>query len=146
AEVARPPQPPAAALDDPAGPPGDDPSVAPAGGGLSIGGKPAGIALGAVGLLLLAGGLLAMARRAHYVLLRGGEAFLKLRARNEMEQTQLLATLQAAREAAKATPAPIATPAPPPAPEVDDGGDPVKALQDLAAERAARKISDDDFH
>lgn len=110
--------------------------------------KAAGLALGVGGLLLLAGGALAARKQRHLVLVRGSSGMLSLSAKDEIEQTQLLSTVQTMQTTAKAM-APAAAAAAAPAAtavQVDDGGDPLKALQELGAARAAGKVSDDEFH
>lgn len=127
-----------AAADDPAGAPA---SADPSGGANKILGF---VAAGGGLVLLLVGGLLFRIER-HFVVVRGGAAVLQIKAASPMEQTQILATLGALQSATKnAPPAPAAAPAAP-AVQVDDKGDPVKALQDLAAQRAAGKVSEDEF-
>ena len=134
--------------DDPAGPaPGDDDLAAPP----PETPKPSnptsqraiGVVLALLGFLLAAGGGLAGTRQRHMVLVRGGNKVIKIRAADKMEQTQILSTLSAVQSAGKAAPLP-AQAAKAKAP-VDDGGDPVKALQDLGAKRASGKISEDEF-
>jgi hypothetical protein len=101
------------------------------------------------GLLLLAGGVLLGMRQRHLVVLRsGGGATLRLIAKNPSEQMMILSTVQAVQGASKgSTPAPAApAPAAPKPVQVDDGGDPVKALQDLSTARAAGKLSEDEFY
>jgi hypothetical protein len=63
--------------------------------------RPLAIGLAAAGALLLLVGALVALRRRHEVLVRAGEALLRIPARSPVEQTQLLATLQAVREAAR---------------------------------------------
>ena len=126
----------------------DDPSgAAPAAADPSSGSnKILGFVAAGGGLaLLLVGGLLFRVER-HFVLVRGGAVALQIKAATAMEQTQILATLGAIQSATKNAPAAPAPAAPAaPAVQVDDKGDPVKALQELAAARAAGKVSDDEF-
>lgn len=147
--------------DDPAGPPPEDDEAEAADDSDEDGAaegeaaaphqpmsKTTGVALGAGGLLLLVGGALAARKRRHLVLVRGGTGVLRLQAKNANEQTQLLSTVQTMQTTAKAIAPAAATTAAPAAPaiEVDDGGDPLRALQELGAARAAGKVSDEEFH
>ncbi len=144
---------PANPADDPAGP-ADDPAAPLASAASALLSdanwrRLEGAGLGLLGLaLLVAGGLLA-SRQRHLVLVRGGQRMIKLRVASAMEQSQVLSTLGALQQAARAapptaasTPAAAAKPVPV---EVDDQGDPVKALQELAAARAAGKVPEDEF-
>ncbi len=126
----------------------DDPSGAPAvaADAPSTGSKVGAVAATVGGLVLLLVGALMTRVQRHFVLLRGGPMAMQIRAKDPVEQTQILATVGALQSSAKGAPAPAA-PAQPEKKkvEVDDKGDPVKALQDLAAARAAGKVSDDEF-
>lgn len=127
-------------VDDPAAPKPEPVKVAnPAGQ------RTTGVILVLVGFVVAAVGVLLATRQRHMVLVRGGPKVIKIRAADKMEQTQILSTLGAVQSAGKAAPAPAAAAAKPKAAAVDDGVDPVKALQELGAKRAAGKISDDEF-
>ena len=102
-----------------------------------------GLVLVLLGFVLAAVGGLLASRQRHVVLVRGGPKVIKIRAADRMEQTQILSTLQAVQTSGKAS-APAAQPAKPKV-QVEDGGDPVKALQELAAKRANGKIGEDEF-
>ena len=146
-----PPAAPANVADDPSGAPAanpDDPSAAPA--AVAAPGDPAdtrttGIVLGAVGVLLLAGGALALRKERHFVMVRGGTQVMKIQATDKMQQNQILMTVQAAQSGARAGSGPAAAKPAAAKVEVDDKGDPVKALQDLAMARQTGKVSDDEF-
>ncbi len=99
-----------------------------------------------LGLIMLIVGFLLVRVQRHLVIVRGGNMVINIRAPSAMEQTQILATLGALQTSSKgaAAAAPAAAPAKK-EPKVDDKGDPVKALQDLAAARAAGKVSEDEF-
>ena len=136
--------------DDPAGPAPDDPSAAPvAAAGPSDPNvtRLEGVGVAVLGLLLVGGGALLATRRRYLVLLRGGNAMMQLPARDANEQMIILSTIQAIQSANKAAgPAPSSpAPAAPKPVEVDDGGDPVKALQELAAARSAGKVKEEEF-
>lgn len=102
------------------------------------------------GVVLLVAGLLLMTVKRYYVNCRMGTRFLEFRAKGKNDQTMLLATIssamtvaktgQQANQAAAPPPAAAMAPAQGPAVQVDDGGDPVKALQDLKAAKDAGKI------
>jgi hypothetical protein len=86
-------------------------------------------------------GLLLIRVRRHYVIVRGTQQVVQIRAKTPMEQTQILATLGALASSQKAMPqAPAA-----PQVQVDDKGDPVKALQELAQARALGNVSEEEF-
>lgn len=122
-------------------PPPDEPSSSMSPGLKRI----IGLVLAALGLLLLGGGVLALRVEEHFVMVRGGIQVLKISATDKIQQNQILMTVQAAQQGAKSGGgAPAAAPAKPKV-EVDDKGDPVKALQELAAARQAGKIKDDEF-
>lgn len=142
--------------------PGDDPSVAapeeeaegeegddPAGtaaASADSGKHPIlGFVFAPLGLILLVVGVVLLRVQRHYVIMRGGPMAMQIRTANTMEQTQILATVGALQSSAKAMGGGMPAPAAPAAAEVDDKGDPVKALQELAAGRAAGKVSEEDF-
>lgn len=125
--------------DDPAG--GDEESdeggedgswfgFGPLGGGLLAGG----------GVLILIAGICLMRIKRYYVTCRIGNRMLELPAKGKSEQTMMLATISSASTVAKTLqpPAPAEAAAPPV--QVDDGGDPVKALQELKAAKDAGKV------
>ena len=139
-----------AAADDPAG---DDPAAAPAAAasGPSDPGttRIEGVAMALTGMILLGVAALLVTRRKHIVTLRGGgDALMRLEARDPIEQMMILSTIQAIQSANKASApssAAVAQPAAPKPVEVEDGGDPVKALQELAAARASGKVKEEEF-
>jgi hypothetical protein len=147
--AAQAPAAPPSVNDDPAGPASDDPAApapsAPAGPTDPKTQMAEGLVLALLGFILGAGGGLAATRQRHVVLVRGSRAVIKINAKTQMEQAQILSTLQAVQQAGKAAPATAAAAPAKPKVQVDDKGDPVKALQDLAAQRAAGKVSEDDF-
>jgi hypothetical protein len=104
--------------------------------------KVLGIVFAACAILFALGGFLLIRVRRHYVIVRAPQQVVQIRAKTPMEQTQILATLGALVSSSKAA-APQAQAAPPV--QVDDKGDPVKALQDLAKERALGNLSQEEF-
>jgi hypothetical protein len=102
-----------------------------------------GCVLAPLGLIFILIGVLLVRVNRHIVLVRGGAAVVEIRVKSPMEQMQILATLGSIQSAGKAA-APAAA-AKAPAVKVDDKGDPVKALQELAAQRAAGKVSQEEF-
>lgn len=142
---------PAAGSDDPAGPAANDdpageaaPAAAAEAPSAPVDNRLIAVALAVPGLLLIAGGVLLARRQRHLLLLRGGDRVMTLKTDSKMQQTLLLSTVQAIQTGAKAN-APAPAPAAAPKVTVDDKGDPVKALQDLAAARQAGKIGDEEF-
>ncbi len=145
---------PPAAGDDPAAAPaegesgeGDDPAGAAAAptSGSGVSHKLLGFIMTPVGLILLLLGALMTRLQRHYVLVRGEATAIQIRTKNTIEQTQILATVGALQSANKGAAAPT-KPAAAPAPiKVDDKGDPVKALQELAAARSAGKVGEEEF-
>jgi hypothetical protein len=125
--------------------------------------KPGKAILGQVGGLIMAGGSLVVLlvgvvlvrRQRHEVTCRVGGRMTTLEVADQREQTVILSTLGSAVSTSKmiaaqapAPSAPAAAPMPPPAAApspaevaaVDDGGDPVKALQELKAQKDAGKV------
>lgn len=125
--------------------------------------KPSKPILGQVGGLVLAGsslvvlfiGVLLVRRQRHEVTCRVGGRMTTLDVADQREQTVILSTLGSAVSTSKmlaaqalAPSAPAPAPAPPPAAApppaevamVDDGGDPVRALQELKAQKDAGKV------
>lgn len=124
--------------------------------------KPKKAILGQVGGLVMAGsslvvlliGVLLVKRQRHEVTCSVGGRMTTLDVADQREQTVILSTLGsavstskmlAAQAPAPSAPAPAPTPAPaaPPPVEVamvDDGGDPVRALQELKAQKDAGKV------
>lgn len=106
-----------------------------------------GLVLAVLGLLMAAGGVLALRVQRHFVMVRGGPQVLKITATDKIQQNQVLMVVQAAQQGARgpAGAAPVVAAPAKPKVDVDDKGDPVKALQELAAARQAGKIKDDEF-
>jgi hypothetical protein len=124
--------------------------------------KPSKAILGQVGGLVMAGGslvalligVLLVRRQRHEVTCRVGGRMTTLDVADQREQTVILSTLgsavstskmMAAQAPAPSAPAaaPLPAPAAPPPVEVamvDDGGDPVRALQELKAQKDAGKV------
>lgn len=129
---------------------GDDPSAEaappPSDSGVT---KILGFVFVPIGLILIVVGFLLVRVQRHMVIVRGGQAVINIRAPSQMDQTQILATLGAVQTGSKGMAAAAAAAAPAAAKKevkVDDKGDPLKALQDLSAARAAGKVSEDEFH
>lgn len=85
------------------------------------------------GALIVAAAVLLFRRRQFHVIVQGGPTVIRMRAASDEEQTQLVALLGAIRSSNKAAPDV-------PAIEIDDGGDPVRALQELAEERKRGRV------
>jgi hypothetical protein len=103
--------------------------------------KVLGIVFAATAIVFALVGVLLIRVRRHYVIVRAPQAVVQIRAKTPMEQTQILATLGALASSQKAMPqAPAA-----PQVQVDDKGDPVKALQELAQARALGNVSEEEF-
>jgi hypothetical protein len=94
------------------------------------------IIFAAIGLVLIAIGLLLAKRKRHIVIVRGDKKVLKLKVKDKTAQQQVMMTVQAMMQAAKAIPAPVvvkaedkpkekqktmALPAPPPKPSGPPG-------------------------
>ena len=139
-------------LDDPAG--AAEAESEDEGSGLSpTTSRIAGAAMVVTSLVLLGVGALLGWRRRFIVLLRGSAEMLQLRLGTESEQMQVLATVQALQSSAKGSAAGAAGPASAmaamvsaPKPAAASSGDPHKALQELSTQRAAGKISEDEFY
>jgi hypothetical protein len=120
----------------------------------SILGQVGGLAMAGGGLVVLFIGVLLVRRQRHEVICRVGGRLTTIDVADPREQTVILSTLGSAVSTSKmmaASPAPgapAAAPmppqaAPPPPAEVaivDDGGDPVRALQELKAQKDAGKV------
>jgi hypothetical protein len=70
------------------------------------------IIVAAVGIILAAIGLLLAKRQRHIVIVRGEKKAMKLRVKDKIQQQQVMMTVQAMMNAAKAIPAPVAAPKP----------------------------------
>ena len=107
--------------------------------------KVLGIVFAATAIVFAVVGILLIRIKRHYVIVRSPRDVLQIRAKTPMEQTQILATLGALASAQKVAAPAAAAAAAPPQIQVDDKGDPVKALQELAQARAAGKVSEEEF-
>ena len=130
--------------------PAEDTEVTERKPGKPILGQVGGLILAGGGLLMLFIGVFLVRRQRHEVTCRIGGRMTTLDVADQREQTVVLSTLGSAVSTSKMMPAqppapsaPAPAPAPPPeAPpmEVNDGGDPVRALQELKAQKDAGKV------